>query len=61
MDFSDTAFAEFLSNPRTKREWDNLTNGTRHRQDDDEVVHVNAQVMLVSPTGTVFPLTQESF
>ncbi|HHS7556382.1 TPA: hypothetical protein ACTPQ1_004674 [Salmonella enterica] len=61
MDFSDNAFAEFLTNPRVKREWDNLTNGTRHRQNDDEIVHVTAQVLLVSPTGNVYPMQQETY
>lgn len=60
MDFSDTQFAEFLSHPRVKREWDNLTNGTR-RQDEEEIVHVTAQVLLVSPTGNVFPMQQEIY
>ncbi len=60
MDFSDTQFAEFLSHPRVKREWDNLTSGVRH-QDEEEIVHVTAQVLLVSPTGNVFPMQQEIY
>lgn len=60
MNFSDTQFAEFLSHPRVKREWDNFTNGTR-RQDEEEIVHVTAQVLLVSPTGNVFPMQQEIY
>ncbi|ECB4558085.1 hypothetical protein EXP36_00115 [Salmonella enterica subsp. enterica serovar Weltevreden] len=60
MDFSDAQFAEFLSNPRVKREWDNLTNSVR-RQDEEEIVHVTAQVLLVSPTGNVFPMQQEIY
>lgn len=60
MDFSDTEFAEFLSHPRFKREWDNLTNGVR-RRDEEEIVHVTAQVLLVSPTGNVFPMQQEIY
>ncbi|EJT3291917.1 hypothetical protein N2L21_003997 [Salmonella enterica] len=60
MDFSDMQFAEFLSHSRVKREWDNLTNGVRH-QDEEEIVHVTAQVLLVSPTGNVFPMQQEIY
>ncbi|EDK7230851.1 hypothetical protein CKI39_06170 [Salmonella enterica subsp. enterica serovar Java] len=60
MDFSDAQFAEFLSHPRVKREWDNLTNNVR-RQDEEEIVHVTAQVLLVSPTGNVFPMQQEIY
>lgn len=62
MTFSDNAFAEFLSNPRTKREWDNLSNGVKHRrQDDDELTHVTAQVVLVDTAGNAFPYFQEVY
>ena len=62
MTFSASAFAEFLSNPRTKREWDNLSNGVKHRRnDDDEITHVTAQVVLVDSTGTAFPFSQEVY
>ncbi|AFQ96799.1 hypothetical protein STRATTON_87 [Erwinia phage vB_EamM_Stratton] len=61
MTFSDNAFAEFLSNPRIKREWDNLSNGSRHRQHDDEVTHVTAQVLLVDSTGIAYPQFEESY
>lgn len=62
MTFSDSAFSEFLSNPRTKREWDNLSNGVKHRrQEDDEVTHVTAQVVLVDSIGIAFPYSQEAY
>lgn len=55
MTFSDAQFAEFLNNPRQKREWDNFTNGVKHRlQPDDDVVHVTAQVTLVDAEGPTF-------
>lgn len=43
MTFTDNAFAEFLSNPRVKREWDNLSNGAVHRQENEEPFRVTAQ------------------
>jgi len=48
MTFTDQQFSEFLNNPRQKREWDNFSNGVKHRlQPDDVVVHVTAQVTLL--------------
>jgi len=54
MSFKDFDFAEFINSPRMKREWDNLSNGVRHRrQQEDEAVHVNAQVLMVDRNGNV--------
>lgn len=62
MTFSDNAFSEFLSNPRTKREWDNLSNGVKHRQQDEDMhTHVTAQVVLVDTAGNAIPYFQEVY
>ncbi|QXO09508.1 hypothetical protein pEaSNUABM11_00084 [Erwinia phage pEa_SNUABM_11] len=54
--FNDSTFAEFLTNPRIKREWDNLSNGVKHREQEDEAVRVTAQVFTVDSMGTVNPM-----
>jgi hypothetical protein len=54
--FNDSTFAEFLTNPRIKREWDNLSNGAQHRQIEEEPVHVTAQVFAVDTLGNITPM-----
>jgi len=56
MTFSDAQFNEFMNNPRIKREWDNLSNGTKHRQQEEQPVRVTAQVFAVDMMGNVSPL-----
>lgn len=53
--FRDSDFAEFLSSPRVRNEWDNLTNGVKHRQQDEEPTAVTAQVILVDSSGNASP------
>lgn len=58
MTFTDSQFNEFLNNPRFKREWDNLSNGKKHRQQEEEAVRVTAQVFAVDMMGNISPLEQ---